>query len=120
MELPHFHVLNRHACSEGHAHAITRVDVCIRRRGVDTACTTRCENGCFGFHIDGLAGLNTNRNNTDNGTILILDKISREPLIEEYGLVLDVVLIKRVQQCMTSTVSCRTGSRCLAALAEIL
>ena len=120
VELPHFHVLDRHTCSQSHAHTITRVNVCIRRRGVDTARTTRCENGCFGFHVDGLAGLNTNRDNTDNGTVLILDKISREPFIEEYGLVFDVILIKRVQQRMTGTVSRRTRSRSLAALTEIL
>ena len=89
--------MDRHVCSEGHSHAISSVNVRIRRRCVDTARTARCENGCFGFHIDGLAGLNTDRDNTDNSTVLILHEISSEPLIEKYGLILDVVLIQRVQ-----------------------
>ncbi len=119
MELPHLHILRWNTCSEGHSHAIAGVDVGVGRRCINPARTTRSEYRGFGFHINSLARLDTNCDHANHCTILVLHKVYSEPLIEEHGFVLDVVLVERVQRRVPRTIGCGTGSRRLPALSEI-
>src|SRR5690606_30706927 len=101
VELPHFDILHRHAGTQRHTDTVTGVDQSVGRGGVDATCTTRCQHSGFGTDINGFTGFNADGNDTSESAVLVLDQINRIPLVEEGGVVLDVVLIQRVQQCVT-------------------
>ena len=120
MELPHFHVLHGNARAQRHTDTVTRVDVCIRGRCVNTACTTSRKNSCFRLNVDSFSRLDANRDYTNHGTVLVFDQVSRKPFIEEYSLVLDVVLVERVEQRMACSVCSRASTGRLTAFTIIL
>jgi hypothetical protein len=74
----------------------------------------------LGLHVHDFAGFDADRDDANHGTILVLHEIGGKPLVEEHGLVLDVVLVERVQQRVPRAVRRGAGARRLPALAEIL
>ena len=94
VELPHFDVLHRHTGTQGHAHAITGVDQRIGGGGVNTAGTASSQNHGLGTDVDGLAGLDTDGDDADDGAILILHQVNGIPFIEERGACLQVTLVQ--------------------------
>src|SRR5690606_26318487 len=120
VELPHFHVLYRHAGTQRHADAVAGVDQGIGSGGVDTARTTGGQHGGLGTDIDGFAGFNADGDNANDSAVLVLHQVNRVPLIKEGGVVLDVVLVQGVQQGVTGTVGCGAGAGGLATVTVIL
>ena len=84
--------------------------MCVRSGGVNSTCPASCEDRRLGLYVDRLACLDANGNDTDYRTVLILDQVDGKPLVEEHRLVLDVVLVERVQQGMSGPVCRGTGS----------
>src|SRR5690606_23510109 len=119
VELPHFNILYRHAGAQTHADTVAGVDVRVGRRCVDTAGTAGRKYGRFRFHINRFTGFDADGDDTSDDAVLIFDDVDRVPLVEEYGFVLQVGLIPRVQQRVAGAVSSGAGTRSLAALAEV-
>ncbi|CAM5620243.1 hypothetical protein SSTU70S_02138 [Stutzerimonas stutzeri] len=105
VELPHLDVLNRHAGTQGHAHAVTGIDQGIGGRSIDTTSTTGGKNGSFRTDVDSFASLDADGDDTHDSAVLVLHQIDRVPLVEENGVVLQVALIESMQQRVTGTVS---------------
>jgi len=120
VELPHLDVLNRHAGTQGHAHAVTGIDQGIGGRSIDTTSTTGGKNGSFRTDVDSFASLDADGDDTHDSAVLVFHQIDRVPLVEENGVVLQVALIESMQQRVTGTVSCSARPRSLATLAEVL
>src|SRR5690606_37501198 len=120
VELPHFHVLHRNAGAQGHAHAVTGVDQGVGGGGIDASSTTGGQHGGLGADVDGLAGFQTDGDDTHDSTVLVLHQVHGIPFIEEGGVVLDVVLVQGVQQRVTGTVGGGTGTGSLTALTVAL
>ena len=93
VELPHFHILNRHACADCHADTVTGVDVGVGGGLVNTACTAGGQHGCAGFEVNDFTGFDTQRGTTDHCAIGIFHQIQRIPLGEDGGVVFQVLLI---------------------------
>ena len=92
VKLPHFYVLHRETGAQGHADAISRVDVGIGGRGVNSSRPAGSEHRRFRFYVDDFARFYADRHDAHHRAILILDQVGREPLIEEHGLVLHIAL----------------------------
>ncbi len=120
VELPHLDVLHRHAGAQRHADTVTGVDQGIGGRCVDATSAASGEHGSLGADVDGFAGLDADGDDTNDCAILVLHQVDRVPLVEEYGVVLQVALIKSVQQCVTGTVCSGTGTSGLTTLTEVL
>ena len=120
MELPHFHVLHGNTRPQTHANTVSGVNVRVGGRCIDTPCATRGEDRCLGLHVDGLARLDTDRDDPGHRPILVFHQIHGEPFVEEYGLVLHVVLVEGMQQRVTGSVRRGAGSGGLATFTEIL
>src|SRR5690606_1268502 len=73
----------------------------------------------FRDYVYHFSGLDADGDDTGDDAVLVLDDIDRIPLVEEYGFVLQVGLIQRVQQRVAGAVSSGAGTRSLAALAEV-
>ena len=119
MELPHLDVLHRDVGAQRHANAIARADVRIGGRCVDAPCSARGKHRGLGFHVDRFTGLHADGDHPDHGAVLVAHQVHCEPLIQEYGLGLQVGLIQRVQQRVAGSVCSRAGTRGLAAFAEV-
>ena len=115
MELPHFHVLHRHTGTQGHAHAVTGIDMGIGGGLEDTTGAAGSQNGGLGLEVHQLTGFDVDGGTANHITVLIFHQIQRIPFGENGGLVLDVLLIKGVQQGMTGTVRRRGSTRRLLA-----
>ena len=120
VELPHLDVLHRYAGAQRHADTVTGVDQGVGGRCVDATSATSGKHGSLGTDVDGFAGFDADGDDTHDCAVLVLHQIDRVPLIEENGVVLQVALIKRVQQRMTGTVGSGTGTSGLTALTEVL
>src|SRR5690606_11476598 len=120
VELPHFHVLYRHASTQRHADAVAGVDQSIGSGGVDTARTTGGQHGGLGTDVDGFAGFNADGDNANDSAVLVLHQVNRVPLVKEGGVVVDVVLVQGVQQGVTGTVGRGTGTGSLTAITVVL
>ncbi len=66
-----------------------------------------------------LTVFDADRHDADYRTVLILDKVSGIPLVEEDSVVFDVPLIERVQKRMARAVGCCTSPRGLPSFTEI-
>ncbi|EJK91798.1 hypothetical protein UUU_11380 [Klebsiella pneumoniae subsp. pneumoniae DSM 30104 = JCM 1662 = NBRC 14940] len=119
VELPHFHILHRHAGADGHPDAVTRIDVGVGGGLIDTACAAGRQHGGAGFKVDHFAGLDAQGGTTDYRAVLVFHQIEGVPFGEDSGVVFQVLLIQSVQQGVTGTVSRRRGTRRLFA-AEVL
>ncbi|MNC23333.1 hypothetical protein D3C75_713550 [compost metagenome] len=116
VELPHFHILNWYTGTQRHANTVAGINVRVSRGLINTARTTGCQNGRFRFEINHFAGFDTQRGSTHHGAIGVFHQIKRIPFGEDRGFVLQVLLVQRVQQRVTGTVSrCRSTCRLLAA-----
>src|SRR5690606_39437414 len=93
VELPHFNVLHREASTQYHADTISRVDMGVGGRGINTTCTTDSKHCRLGFHINGFTIFNIDGDDTNHGAILVSSQIYRKPFIQENGLVVEVPLI---------------------------
>ena len=120
MELPHFHVLHGNACTQCHARAVTGIHECIRGRRVDTARAACGEHDGLRLDVDDLAGLDLQGDDARHRTILIRDEIDREPLRQEGGVGLEILLVERMQQGVSGPVRRSAGARRLTTLAEVL
>src|SRR5690606_40025884 len=81
VELPHFDVLHRNAGTQGHAHAVTGVDQGVGGGGIDASCATGGQNHGLGADVDGLAGLDADGDDTDDGAVLVLHQVHGVPQI---------------------------------------
>ena len=116
VELPHLHILHRDARADRHANAVTGVDVGVRGGLINTACAASRQHRCARFEINHFTGFNAQRGTPDHCAIFIFHQIECIPLGENSGVVFQVLLIQRVQQSVTGTVSrCRGTCRLLAA-----
>src|SRR5690554_5062616 len=120
VELPHLHVLHGEAGTQRHADTIAGIDQGIGGRSVDTSRSTGRHDSGLGFDVYDFASLDIHGDTAHHVTAGVFNQIYRKPLIEEGGVVLQVALIQRMQQRMTSTVSRRTGTGRLATLSKIL
>src|SRR5690606_7912644 len=82
-ELPHFHVMLRDTGAQGHANAVTGVDQCVGGGGIDASGTAGGQHGGLGTDIDGLAGFQTDGDDTHDSTVLVLHQVHGIPFIEE-------------------------------------
>ena len=119
VELPHFDVLYRNACTQGHADTVTGVDQCVGSRRVDTACTAGRQYGGVSPHVRGFAGFDADNDHAYKGTVFVLHQVDAVVFVEEYGAGLQVGLVQGVQQRVTGTVGCGTGTSGLATLTEV-
>ena len=116
VELPHFHILHRNTGANSHTNAVTGIDVGVSGGLINTPCPAGCQHGCARFEVNHFTGFDAQCGTTHNGTIGIFHQVQRIPLGENSGVVFQILLIKRVQQCVTGTVSRRCGTcRLLAA-----
>ncbi len=116
VELPHFHILYRYACTQRHTDTVAGVDVGVGGGLINTACPAGRQNGRARFEVHDFAGFNTQRGTSHHCAILVFHQIERIPFREDGGVVFQVLLIQRVQQCVTGTVSrCCGTCRLLAA-----
>ena len=97
MKLPHLHILGWDARPQGHAHAIARINVGIGGGGINPSSAAGCKHGRLRFYVNRLASLNANGNNTGDRPILVFYQVYGEPFIKKDGLILNVVLIQRMQ-----------------------
>ena len=118
VELPHLHVLHRHASADSHPNAVTGVDVGVGSGLIDTACAAGGQHGCARFEIDHFTGFNAQCGTTHHRAIGVFHQIQRIPLGEDGGVVFQVLLIKGVQQSVTGTVS-RCCGTCRLFAAEV-
>src|SRR5690606_39862202 len=99
-ELVELHVLERQALAEDDAEAVTGEGVGVRRRLVHTARAARREDDGLGVEDVDLAGRELVRDDTRrDGTVLGLGEgdVERVELVEELDVVLDAVLVERLQ-----------------------
>lgn len=76
VELPHFHILHRHASADSHTNTVTSIDVGIGGGLINTASTAGRQHGRTGFEVNYLTGFNTQRGTTDNRAIGIFTRSS--------------------------------------------
>ena len=120
VELPHFDVLYRHACTQGHADAVTGVDQGVGGGRVDTACAAGGQNSRLGADVGGFTGFDADRDHTDEGAVGVLHQVNCVVFVQERGAGFQVALVKRVQQRVTGTVGRSAGTGSLAAFTVIL
>ena len=120
VELPHFDVLNRYACTQRHADTVTGIDQGVGSRGVDTACTTSGQYGRVSADVRGFTSFDADHDHAYKGTIFVLDQIDTVVFVKEYSAGLQVGLVQGVQQRVTGTVGCSAGTGSLAAFTEVL
>ncbi len=119
VELPHLHVLHADSGTQGHADAVTGIDVGVGGGLVDATGAAGGQHGGLGLEVDDLAALHVDGGTTHHVAVLVLHQIQRIPLGEDGGLVLDVLLVQGVQQGVAGTVGSRRGTGGLLAT-EIL
>src|SRR5690606_17114970 len=120
VELPHLDVLHRHAGAQRHADTVASVDQRVSGRCIDATGTASGKHGGFGTDVNGFAGLDADSDDANHCAVLVLHQIHRVPLIEEHGVVLQVALIKGMQQRVTGTVGSGAGTSSLTTLTEVL
>ena len=120
MELPHLHILHRHTGAQSHTNAVTGIDMGVGCRSIDAARAAGCKHRRLGFNKNRLSGLYANRDNPSDRPVLIFDQVDCKPLIKKHRLILDVILVKRVQQCVTGAVRRSTGASCLPTFPVVL
>ncbi|BAK10574.1 conserved hypothetical protein conserved hypothetical protein [Pantoea ananatis AJ13355] len=118
VELPHFHILHRHARAQRHANTVAGIDVGVRRGLINTSCTARRQNGGLGFEVNRFAGFHADCRTAYDGTVVIFDQIQCIPFGEDSGFIFQVLLIQRMQQCVAGTVG-RCGSTRRLLTAEV-
>ncbi len=119
VELPHFHILHRHAGTDRHTNTVTSVDQSIGSGLINTAGTAGRQNSRFGFNENSFAGFDFDGDNTSNLAFFVFHQINGVPFVQEGSTAFQVTLIQGVQQSVTSTVSSSTGTGSLATLTEI-
>ncbi|CZQ31142.1 Uncharacterised protein [Salmonella enterica subsp. enterica serovar Pullorum] len=116
VELPHFHVLHRDTGTQRHTDTVTGVDVSVGGGLVDTACAAGRQHRRAGFEVHHFTGFDAQCGTPHHRAILVFHQIQRIPFGENRGVVFQILLIQRVQQGVTGTVSRRRGTcRLLAA-----
>ena len=115
VELPHFHILHRNTGTQRHTHAVAGVDMSVSGGLVNTACAAGRQHGCARFEVDHFAGFDTQRGTPHYRAILVFHQIQRIPFRKNGGVVFQVLLVQRVQQRVTGTVSRCCGTRRLFA-----
>ncbi len=120
VELPHFHVLHREAGAQRHADTVTGVDQGVSGRRVDASSTAGRQHGGFRLNVHHFAGFDTHGDTAHHVTVGVLDQIHRVPLVQERGVVLQVVLVKGVQQRVTGTVGGGAGTCGLTTFTKVL
>ena len=96
VELPHLHILHRHARADSHTDTVTGVDVGVGGGLVNTACTAGRQHGCAGFEVDHFTGFDAQRGTTNDSAIGVFHQIQRIPFGEDGGVVFQVLLIQGV------------------------
>ncbi len=76
--------------------------------------------GRLGFNVDRFARLDADRHDPNDGPVLVFHQVDGEPFVKEDGLVLDVVLVQRVEQRVPGAVRGGAGSGRLPAFAIVL
>ena len=116
VELPHFHILHRHAGADRHTHAVAGIDMGIGGGLVDTTGAAGSQHGSASLEVNHFTGFDTQGGTTDHRAIGVFHQIQRVPLGENRGVIFQVLLIEGVQQGVAGTVSRRSGTcRLLAA-----
>ncbi|SVK50289.1 Uncharacterised protein [Acinetobacter baumannii] len=93
VELPHFHVLHRHAGAQRHADTVAGVDVGVGGGLVNAACAAGRQHGGFGFEVNHLTGFDADSRGADHRAVLVFHQIERIPLRENGGVVFQVLLV---------------------------
>ena len=120
MKLPHLHILSGDARAERHAHPVAGIDMRVSGGSINTPRTACREDGRLRFNVNRLTCLDADRHNTNDRPVLIFHQVNGKPFVKENGLVLNVVLVQRVEQRVTGTVRRGTGSSRLPAFAIVL
>ncbi|KUT60939.1 succinate dehydrogenase, partial [Escherichia coli] len=118
VELPHFHILYRYACTDSHADTVASVNVGVGGGLINTPCPASRQHCRASFKVNHFTSFDAQCGTTDHCAILVFHQIQRIPLGENGGVVFQVLLIKRVQQCVTGTVGSRR-STCRLLAAEV-
>src|SRR5574340_229727 len=119
MKLPEFHVLQWQSGSQHHAEAVSGIDHGIAAVAEHTPCPAGCEQRRTRLDQQRLAGLDRNGGDTEAIAVGVAQQIECEILVEELRAMLDILLVKRVQQRMAGAVGSGTRPRGLLA-AEVL
>lgn len=72
VELPHLHILHRHASADSHTDAVTGIDVGVSSGLINTACAAGGQYGCAGFKVNHFTGFDTQCGTTDNRAVSVL------------------------------------------------
>ena len=118
VELPHFHILYRYACTDSHADTVASVNVGVSGGLINTPCPASRQHCRASFKVNHFTSFDAQCGTTDHCAILVFHQIQRIPLGENGGVVFQVLLIKGVQQCVTGTVGSRR-STCRLLAAEV-
>merc|ERR1712000_113864 len=97
VELPHFHILHRHAGADRHTNTITSVDQSIGSGLINTAGTAGRQNSRLGFNENSFAGFDFDGDNTSNLAFFIFHQINGVPFVQEGSTAFQVTLIQGVQ-----------------------
>src|SRR5690606_26693050 len=79
VELPHFDILDRHTSTQGHAHAVAGVDQGVGGGRIDAAGATSSQDHGLGADVDGFASLDADRDDADDGAVLVLHQVHGVP-----------------------------------------
>ncbi len=116
MELDELHVLEGEAGAERHRIAVAGAGVRLRRREIDAPAAARGEHDHVRAETVDAAVLEAPRHDAAAGAVLVHDEIERVILDEELGVVLEALLVERVQHGVAGAVG-RGGGALRDALA---
>ncbi len=110
MELEEFRVLQRHAGAERHGVAVAGAGVGLRGREEGAAIAARRQHHDMRAEAMDRAVLEVPRHHADAGAVLVHDQVEREILDEELGVVLQALLIERVDHGVAGAVGGGAGA----------
>src|SRR5690348_11727626 len=118
MELVHLHILQRNAAPIGNCHTIAHAGECVARHAPGSSIAARGKQYRLSMEGMNFAAANLHRYNAARLSI-IDEQVEHQKLIEEAHLILNGVLIHRLQNHMSGTVSSIAGAayRTLAIIA---
>ena len=119
VKLEKLHILQRHASTQRHRHAVAGIDQRIGGGAVQLPCAAGGQQGGFGLDNHRLAIVNVERQRAQHMTFFIFQQVDSEVFIKEMRLGADVLLVQAVQNGVAGAVSCGAGARRLIA-AEVL
>lgn len=87
VELPHFHILYRYACTDSHADTVASVNVGVGGGLINTPCPASRQHCRASFKVNHFTSFDAQCGTTDHCAILVFHQIQRIPLGENGGVV---------------------------------